>query len=264
MRLWILAPVGARVSTAGLGIAALLLGASGATGQNLDQVLQIRGQTHTAARVSQQKIDRLTEQTQDLLQQYRTENQQIDSLRVYNAQLEKLIRSQDAEKVKLQQEIDSVTETRRGILPLMQQMVDMLAQVIEADVPFLLEERRNRVARLRDLIIDSSVQDGEKYRKIIEAYSIENGYGHTIGAYQDELEVDGELRDVDFLRIGRVALFYQTRDQDLSGVWDVASNGWAEVDSGYADAIAQGFKVARNQAPPNLLLLPIQAAEDTQ
>ena len=231
----------------------------------LQSVYKVRGDTHAAARVSQQKIDRLADQTQELLQQYRVENQQIDSLRVYNEQLEKLIKSQVTEKVKLQREIDSVTVIEREILPLMQRMVDMIAQVIEADVPFLLEERRERVSKLRDLMIRSDVTVAEKYRLIIEAYTIENSYGHTIEAYQAPLNFDGDgVRDVDFLRIGRVALFYQTPDRDVSGAWDVDAGAWVEVDNDYAGAIAQGFKVARKQAPPNLLLLPIQAAEDAQ
>jgi len=259
MRLWTPVPIAAVVAATGL-----ILGGSGAAADTLDQIFQVRGATHAAAKKSQQTIDRLADQTATLLQQYRAETSQVDSLRVYNDQLQKLVTSQGKEKAKLQSEIDSVTEIEREIMPLMQRMVDMFAQIVDADVPFLLDERHARVERLRDLLNRSDVTVAEKYRLIIEAYSIENSFGHSIEAYQDTLNVGGQERDVDFLRIGRVALYYQTRDGELSGAWDQNSKAWVELDSSFADPIKKGLKVARKQSPPDLLLLPLQGAEDVR
>ncbi len=258
MRLW--TPMSVAVTAA----AGLILGGSGAAADALDQIFQVRGATHAAAKTSQQKIDRLADQRQDLLVQYRSENSQIDSLRVYNEQLQKLVSSQNAERAKLQREIDSVTEIEREIMPLMQRMVDMLAEVVDADVPFLLDERNQRVARLRDLLNRSDVTVAEKYRLIIEAYTIENNFGHTIEAYQATISEDGQDRDVDYLRIGRSGLYYQTRDGLESAAWDRNKNDWTLLDSSYADPIKVGLKVARKQTPPDLLLLPVLGAEDAQ
>ncbi len=256
MRLW--TPVSVAVTAA----AGLILGGSGAAADALDQIFQVRGATHASAKTSQQKVDRLADQTQELLGQYRSETSQVDSLRVYNEQLQKLVSSQNTERAKLQTEIDSVTEIEREIMPLMQRMVDMLADVVDADVPFLLDERNQRVARLRDLLNRSDVTVAEKYRLIIEAYTIENNFGHTIEAYQATID-EGE-RDVDFLRIGRSGLYYQTRDGLESAAWDRNKNGWTLLDSSYADPIKQGLKVARKQTPPALLLLPVLGAENAQ
>ena len=143
-------------------------------------------------------------------------------------------------------------------------MVDMIAQVVEADVPFLKGERTKRGENLRDLLNRSDVTVAEKYRLIIEAYSIENSFGHSIEAYQDTVVVDGEERDVDFLRIGRMGLYYQTRDGQKSAAWDQESNSWVELDPSFADSIKQGLRVARKQSPPNVLLLPVKGAEVAQ
>ncbi len=259
MRLWTPVPFVAIVAASGL-----LLGGSGAAADTLDQIFSVRGATHAAAKTSQQTIDKLADQTATLLQQYRGETSQVDSLRVYNDQLQKLVTSQTNEMNKLQTEIDGVTEIEREIFPLMQRMVDMIAQVVDADVPFLLDERKKRVDNLRDLLNRSDVTVAEKYRLIIESYSIENSFGHSIEAYQDTLEVGGQERDVDFLRIGRLALYYQTRDGELSGAWDQDAKAWVELPSSYAGSIKQGLKVARKQSPPNLLLLPLQGAEDAR
>ena len=256
MRLW--TPVSVAVTAA----AGLILGGSGAAADALDQIFQVRGATHASAKTSQQKVDRLADQTQELLGQYRSETSQVDSLRVYNEQLQKLVSSQNTERAKLQTEIDSVTEIEREIMPLMQRMVDMLADVVDADVPFLLDERNQRVARLRDLLNRSDVTVAEKYRLIIEAYTIENNFGHTIEAYQATVSENGEDRDVDYLRIGRSGLYYQTRDGLVSKAWDRNKNDWEPVDS--SDPIKVGLKVARKQTPPALLLLPVLGAEDAQ
>ncbi len=258
MRLW--TPVSVAVTAA----AGLILGGSGAAADALDQIFQVRGATHASAKTSQQKVDRLADQTQELLGQYRSETSQVDSLRVYNEQLQKLVSSQNTERAKLQTEIDSVTEIEREIMPLMQRMVDMLADVVDADVPFLLDERNQRVARLRDLLNRSDVTVAEKYRLIIEAYTIENNFGHTIEAYQATITEAGQDRDVDFLRIGRSGLYYQTRDGLESAAWDRNKNDWTLLDSSYADPIKVGLKVARKQTPPALLLLPVLGAEDGQ
>ena len=175
MRLWTPAPVAATVAAAGF----ILFGGSGAAADTLDQIFQVRGATHAAAKTSQATIDKLADQTTTLLQQYRAESEQVDSLKVYNDQIQKLVTSQSAELTKMQKEIDGVTEIERQIMPLMQRMVDMIAQVVDADVPFLLDERRKRVANLRTLLNRSDVTVAEKYRLIIEAYTIENNFGHT-------------------------------------------------------------------------------------
>jgi chromosome segregation ATPase len=242
----------------------LILGGSGAAADALDQIFQVRGATHAAGKTSQQKIDKLADQTQDLLGQYRSETSQVDSLRVYNEQLQKLVSSQQSELTKLQSEIDGVTEIEREIFPLMQRMVDMLDRVVKADVPFLLGEREKRVAKLRDLLNRSDVTVAEKYRLIIEAYTIENNFGHTIEAYQDTILDDGAERDVDFLRIGRSGLYYQTRDGLESAAWDRGASDWVILDSSYAGPIKAALKVARKQSPPDLLLLPFQGAEDAK
>lgn len=244
--------------------AGLVMGGTGAESETLDQIHSVRGSVIAAAAQSQKRIDKMSDQAQELLHKYRTVIQEVESLKVYNTQLEKLITAQQEEKIRLQEEIDGVTEVERGIVPLMLRMVEMIERVVEADVPFLLEERRARVARLRELLNRSDVTVAEKYRLIIEAYSIENNFGHTIEAYTDSIEINGETREVDFLRIGRVLLLYQTSDGDYTGAWNQSTGSWEEVSSSYAGAVRQGLRIARKQAPPDLLLLPTQAAEVLQ
>src|SRR5687767_15236240 len=244
-----------------LGITLLLLAlgaAAGAQAQTYDRILDVRGATHLAAAQSQERIDQLSDETRTLLSRYQGVSRQTDSLKVYVDQLEKLVAAQATERRELQEQIDGVTDVEREIMPLMQQMVDMLGQFVAADVPFQLAERQARVERMRELLGRSDVTVAEKYRRLLEAYQIENDFGHTIEAYHGDLEQDGVAREVDFLRIGRIGLFYQTRDGEESGAW--TDDGWQEIDDGYGGAIRQGLRIANRQTAPDLLLLPLPAA----
>lgn len=209
---------------------------------------------------SQKKIDELDDQTAELVMEWRAAVRQLEELREYNAQLEKLIKAQEAEMVKIRQEIEDVTTIDRTIIPHMFKMIDGLEAFVNLDTPFLIEERKARVARLRDLMDRSDANPAEKYRKILEAFEIENEYGRTIEAYEGELTVDGVERTVNFLRLGRVSWIYQTLDGDESGVWSQQARDWVDLDGDFDTEIRTNLRIAREQAAPNLMTVPLFGA----
>ena len=101
----------------------------------------------------------------------------------------------------------------RDVTPLMGRMIDNLEQFVLLDIPFMLEERTQRVAALREAMANADVTVSERYRRILEAYQIEMEFGRTIEAYEDTLGEGNAQRTLQFLRVGRVALLYQTEDQ---------------------------------------------------
>jgi hypothetical protein len=232
--------------------------------QALDKALDVRARANEASAASQDRIDNVADQTDELLREYREELQQIEALRVYNDQLAKLLASQDAEKASLREQIESVTVIGREVMPLMLRMVESLDDFVKLDVPFLPDERRERVERLKALMDRADVTNAEKYRRILEAYQIENDFGRTIEAYRGSLEGDGETMTMDFLRVGRVALLYQTLDGREVGAWSQADRVWQTLDGSYRPAIRQGLRIARKQAAPDQLRLPVPAAEDVR
>jgi hypothetical protein len=230
----------------------------------LDKALEVRANANEASVASQGRIDKIADETDALLQEYREELQQVEALRVYNEQLAKLLASQESEKASLREQIEDVTVVGREVTPLMLRMLESLDEFVKLDVPFLLDERRERVERLKELMDRADVTNAEKYRRILEAYQIENDFGRTIEAYRGSLEGDGGNRTVDFLRVGRVALLYETLDGKEVGAWSQADRAWQKLDGQYRPAIRQGLRIARKQAAPDLLRLPIPAAEDAR
>lgn len=236
----------------------LLLASATAPAQTLAQAVEARTSGNAEDMESQRRIDALSEETDKMLAEYRTRLKQIDALRIYNSQMEQLIASQDIEMASLRRQIDDVEVVGRGVTPLMLKMIDALDAFVALDVPFLKAERARRVQHLRELMGRADVTNAEKYRRILEAYQIENDYGRTIEAYRGTL-ADG--RTVDFLRVGRIALVYQTLDASELAVWDQETEGWIELDSSYRTAIKQGLRIARKQSAPDLISLPLPAAQ---
>jgi multidrug efflux pump subunit AcrA (membrane-fusion protein) len=242
----------------------LLLIAAGTSAQEVERALSAAQSMDDAARRSQTNIDQTVDETRSLERQYSAILKEIDGLEVYNALLEKQLESQDQEMADLNRSIDQVSVIERQVTPLMGKMIDALEQFVELDVPFLLEERRRRVAFLRTMLERSDVTVAEKFRRLLEAYEIENDYGRTIEAYKGSLEVDGASREVDFLRIGRTILLYQTVDAEIFGMWDRNAREWVSLPAEYRNQIRAGIRMAHKQIAPDLLLLPIPAPETAE
>jgi hypothetical protein len=232
--------------------------------EQLDSVQRVRNQANEAGQASQRQIDTLSDETETLFSKYSATLKQIDSLRVFNRQMRELIASQEAELASLTDQLDRVELVGRSVTPLMLRMIDGIKKFVALDVPFLLEERTERIAELRVVMGRADVTNAEKYRQIMEAYQIENEYGRTIEAYRGSLVLGDRETTVDFLRFGRIALVFQSLDQTESGVWNRETKSWDSLDSSYRTAIRQGLRIARKQATPDLIRLPLPAAVDAR
>ena len=228
----------------------------------LEAILNVGEEKTAAAKQSQAKIDRLAEEARDLLSDYKTVIKQVDGLKVYNARLQRQITNQERRIADIDESISEVTVIQRQMMPLVIRMIDGLEQFIQLDVPFELDERMARLEFLRDNVDRSDMTVAEKFRQVLEAYNIELQYGRGVETYSDTIEINGVVRDVDFLRVGRVSLVYQTTDGKESGVWNVSTQSWDPLPSGdYATAIRKGVRIAKKQATIELLNMPVAAPE---
>jgi hypothetical protein len=223
----------------------------------LGEMFDERAAENDESATVQKQIDELSDQTDELLAKYRTVLTQIDSIGVYNHQLRELIASQDEELASLQDQLDRVEVVGRSVTPLMLRMIDALEATVALDLPYLIEERTQRIANLRKLMTRAAVSNSEKFRLIMEAYQTENEYGRTIEAYRSTLKRGDRDIKVDFLRFGRIALVYQTLDGMEAGVWNQAEKTWEPLDASYRTAIREGLRIARKQAAPDLIRLPL-------
>jgi methyl-accepting chemotaxis protein len=117
--------------------------------QTVDDILQAEDRRLNLAQQSQERINQIVEGTRSLEDQYRAINKEIDGLKVYNRLMTAQVSGQDAVLEDISLSMDQVDVINRQIFPLMERMIDGLDQSVKLDIPFLMEERADRVDNLR-------------------------------------------------------------------------------------------------------------------
>ena len=100
-----------------------------------------------------------------------------------------------------------------------------------------------------------------QFRQILEAYSIEMGYGTTLDAFQGTLNLGGNEMTVDFVHLGRLVLMAQSLDGSAGWVWNKAAQSWDELPDAYMTSVTQFIKMARREAQLEMDRVPLFAAE---
>ncbi len=229
--------------------------------QRVNEMLAVQQGATADDRQAQAEVNALADETQEAVGEYRVRLQELDRIRRYNDNLQRTIDDQEREKTSLNRQINEFGDLEQGIVPLLMDMVEDLDRFISLDVPFLMETRRDMLTDLRDLMDRSDVSIAEKYRRVMGAYQTEAAIGRNMESYPGELDIGGVSRKVDYLRVGRVLLAYQTPDREETGYWDTRAQEWRSLDDSYRSPITTGIRMARRLAPPDILTLPIAAPE---
>ncbi|TDR22807.1 DUF3450 domain-containing protein [Marinicella litoralis] len=238
---------------------------AGTAQTTVDNVIVAGEKRADAGTQAQKNIERVADQAADLLAEYKSVSKEVEGLKVYNGLIKKQLDNQLAEMQAINNSMQNISLIERQIVPLMIKMIDSLEQFIELDIPFLLEERTDRISNLRSMMERSDVAQSEKFRRVLESYEIEADYGRTIEAYKGTADVSGQIRDVNFFRVGRISLAYQTPDGNYSGAWDQGQNSYVELPSSeFKSHIKAGLKVAKKEVAPDLLVIPVQAAVEVK
>jgi len=210
------------------------------------------------AQESQERINGVVEGTRSLADDYRAINKEIDGLKVYNRLMTAQTNGQQATLDDIALSMEQVDVINRQIFPLMERMIDGLEQSVAMDMPFLMEERAERVDKLKDIMEQSNVNVAEKFRKVMEAYQIENDYGSSSEFYTQTISLDGAPRSFNILRIGRIGLYFQSDDTAMTGRWDNTDRQWV-IDNSIRNEVRKGLRMARQLIAPELIIVPVAA-----
>ena len=232
-------------------------------GAQLQEALNAQVAADKESADTQNQINTIRDRTRDAQGRAAQATADADSLDRYNNQLQEQVKSQQTEIASIERQLTEIETTNREVQPLMQQMVDTLAQFVALDVPFLLEERTARVQSLKDMMARADVTISEKYRRILEAYLIELEYGRTLSAYQGPLGTGADVRTVEFVQLGRVSLMYRTIDCSETGYYDSTKKTWVP-DASYKQAIETAIRMARREGASELLTVPVPAPQEVR
>ena len=216
---------------------------------------------HQASQQSQRQINKMSDATREARAEYLANERTADVTEAYNRKIERLVQSQQQELLDLGTQLESIEETDQAVLPMLETMVDTLDRFVAADLPFLKNERQKRLNKLRTLLVRADVSVAEKYRQILEAYLVEVQYGRTLESYSGRFESADDKRQVNYLRLGRTALYFQTLNGQESGLWLPDQQRWLSLSDTDNLILSKAIRIARQQQVPSLIDLPLPQPE---
>jgi hypothetical protein len=228
----------------------------------LEDNLGVVEATHEAAVASQRKIDNLARETQELQAKYRKLQNSTEYQQAYNAELQKLKDQQDRQLASIQQQINDARQRRQRLVQAIGDETTALEKIIAQDLPFHREARLAAIASIKQQLASENLPISIPSQALWDVYQAELDYGRTLEAYREpsasivENNTGGDPQ-VNLLRIGRVALYYQTLDGKQSGYWKASEKKWVKLPEQYNDNIKAGLLVANRQMDPQLLQLPL-------
>jgi len=245
-------------------LAAMSLGAAG-TVVAQDSLSQASIQAQQTQAELQSRIDNADDATREALRRLRQAKQQADRLGSYNAELAPIVDNQAKRIASEKQALTQISVTREALPGEMREMVEQLRAMIEADMPFLRNERLARVNGLNEMLSNDDVSQADKLQRIFSAWRAELAYGREMdqwsgpldGAQSEAASQGSQLaREVDYLRIGRTGWYYVTPSDQAGGVWSVANAEWEALNSEQISEVRRGIRIAQDQSAPALLRLP--------
>ncbi|MBT5031658.1 MAG: DUF3450 domain-containing protein [Proteobacteria bacterium] len=248
-----------RVCVLGTGVA--ILAPSSVWADVTDDIISQGLQRTIDAQASQIRVDDIADATDKIITQYHTQRKAVESLTKYNDRLRRTLEAQEVAMNSLERSIEDASLIERQIVPLMLRMIAGLERFIGSDSPFKLQERQERVERITGYLTNANISAAERFRQVLNAYSIENAYGNSIDVYSDTLDLSGDPLAVNILQVGRSGLYYQTLDGGQSGYWDRNAGAWAALDSSFNAGITHAIRITQGKESTGLMLLPIDAPE---
>lgn len=220
-------------------------------------VLNWTGQTLAIIAISFAAVTTSVAQSVD--EEFARELKLVEGLKVYNDQLVKQLDAQQKAKSDIRNSIAKSKDLGPQVVPLLNKMLSALESFVKADLPFHLEQRLDSIGELKALMLNTEAGDSDRFRNIMDIYTIETEYGINTEAYPGTVVINDTDTPVDMLRIGRLGLYYQTKDQNSSGMWDRESKSWKILPDGTNRNIRKAIKVAAKTVAPELISLPISA-----
>ena len=245
-------------------LVATLLGSALALSDQIQPLLDVAEERAKSEQVSQIKIDSMDDDTSLIVNEYKTVSKQIEGLRVYNAQMRKQIERQEERLKEIDKTMKEAQIMQRQIPPFTRRMLAGIEKSIELDMPFHLAERKERIAFAKAAIDNPTVSSAEGLRQVLETFNVEMEYGRKLDNYKDTINIEGQPREVNVLRIGRLSLVYQSSDESLTGAWDNKKQEWVALDNSYRNPTKKGLRIANRLATVDMLELPIPNPEAVQ
>lgn len=220
----------------------------------------LRGKAEEAIRVWQrvqgledkwaEERQRLMEELRDLELRKRRLLWQREKLKGYVADVKHRIEEH-------RRRIEELRKIHRELEPYLDETVKRLGQFVEKDLPFLRQERRNRLTSLKEELNRYDATLSEKLRRVLEALRIEVQYGLEVEVTEEEISLPEGPRTVQVLRFGRLALFYRSLDGERVGRYNPVAGRWEELPGRFRRDLERAVEMAQGRRAAELVRVPL-------
>ena len=222
----------------------------------LDSALSAAKSSTAASAASQQRVEQMDDDADSMIREYRAVLQQKDNIALFVDQQDIYLRSQTAEIESLNRQLGTVEQIKQGMSPMMLKMAAALEDSVNADMPFRLAERKARVERIKNVLANPDVSPAEQYRQVLNGFKIEVTYGQGLDSYEG-VHPTRPGNVVNFLRFGRTALLYISKDESEIARYNLATKSWDVLSGGEALALRKAIRVAKGEAAPEVVYAPV-------
>ena len=239
---------------------------------------------------------------QSLSTQYKSVLQEITDRRLNIAQRTFYLQQQQEEIDALAARIALAIEgsASEDLLPVVREMVTELEKVMVADLPFRIERRFGLLDDLRADLQSDEVRVSDVYRRAMELYGLEAGYGLQVGSYTGvspipdrqgnrfaackadtdspvcdlnkeqhkalasgaEIEdLQSQLYDGNYIHFGRLALLYLERDSSEGYRYNEDMKQWDALSNSELLGLRQNVRITRGESAIGTMTAPIQIGE---
>lgn len=225
-----------------------------------DELLQEASQAQRAQAELQTRIEAADDQVRERLEELRRLERETRRLNARNDELAPRLERQAETLERREAALATLAETREALPGLQRRLVERLALWIDRDLPFLVDERRARVASLERGMGDPDGSAAERLESVLAAWRTELDYGREFDAWRGTLEEGETRREVEYLRLGRIGLYFLTPDGRQGGVWHADEGRWVMLDEAARRQVRHGLHIARDRRAPELLHLPLSVS----
>jgi len=170
--------------------------------------------------------------------------------------MQDVVGRQETYIARMQNRIVEMEKIRQNLVPFLEEVLVRMEKSVNTDLPFLLEERKTRIAALKQLVYDPELTMGEKLRRVFEGLRIEMDYGKSVETTKEEITFNGEKLMVRVLRVGRTAMMMQTLDEKEAAIYTAGK--WSELPGKYRDEIKKAIEITERRRPIEFVNLPVK------
>lgn len=207
--------------------------------------------------LTQQELDMWSAEKADLVARLRAARASVDWLQERKSAETARVESLDGRISELARRLEEADRLESSMQDTLLVILGRVEDVRDHGLPFLPEERDARLVQVRSELARPDFTAAEKLRRVLEVLQVEADYGSNVEVYQGPIDVGGQEIYADILRLGRLALFWQTPDKERVGWFDQAAGHYVELPAGEKRNIGRAIEMATRMRPIELIDLPL-------